>query len=244
MNYKNVLKKETKVIAYVVICLTLVVIGISYAMFLQVNKNTDNQVVETGSLVVTYKNSNGEDVSEGDIITSSLCLEPMEDSEAELMSECAYKLNVLNRGSLPASYKIIIYNNVEDLPNGGVFVDHSLLRIGVKKGNTDTGLNPVNTFTLSEVKHTDETLNAEGQNNIHYVLDEGVLEAGADITYSIQAWLNEELATGAVTGQYVYLKLEVNSVVSENASIGNDSDEEVTSSDEENLTDSGSTINE
>lgn len=222
MNYKNIMKKETKVIAYVVICLTLVVIGISYAMFLQVNKNTDNQVVETGSLVITYQNGNGQDLSNSDIVTSSECLEPMSDDEAAIMNECVYKLNILNRGSLPASYKLIIYNNAEELPAGGTFVDHSLLRLGVKKGNATDGLNLLGNYTLSEVKHTSETKDETAQNNIRYVLDEGVLEAGTDITYSVQAWLNEELATRAVSGQYVYLKLEVNSVVSENAGIGND----------------------
>lgn len=213
MNYKNIVKRETKVIAYVVICLTLVVIGVSYAMFLQVNKNTDNQVVETGSLVVTYKNGNGEEVSSGDVVTNNWCLEPMSDDEAAMMSECTYKLNILNRGSLPASYKLIIYNNVDGLEGGQTFVDHSLIRLGLKKGNET--LESVGTFNLNEVKHTDETAGETAQNNIHYILDEGILEAGDDITYSVQTWLNDELATQAVGGQYVYLKLEVNSVVSE-----------------------------
>lgn len=217
MNYKNMLKKETKLIAYVVICLTLVVIGVSYAMFLQVNKNTDNQVVETGSLVITYKNGNGQALSEGDIITSSSCLEPMADDEAGIMNECSYKLNILNTGSLPATYSLVVYNNVTDLPGGGTFVDHSLIRIGLKKGN-DT-LSPVGTYTLLDMPHTTDTASETAQNNIHYVLDSGVLEAGADITYSVQAWLNETLATTAVSGQYVYLKLEVNSVVSESTAL-------------------------
>ena len=182
MNYKNIMKKETKVIAYVVICLTLVVIGVSYAMFLQVNKNTDNQVVETGSLVITYQNGNGEALSEGDIVTSSECLEPMSDDEASIMNDCTYKLNILNRGTLPASYKLIIYNNVEELPGGGTFVDHSLIRLGLKKGDASAGLSVVGNYTLAEIKHTKETEQETAQNNIRYVLDEGVLEAGADIT--------------------------------------------------------------
>lgn len=213
MNYRNIVKRETKVIAYVVICLTLVVIGVSYAMFLQVNKNTDNQVVETGTLVVTYKNGNGEDISSGDIVTNNWCLEPMSDEEASMMSECTYKLNILNRGSLPANYKLIMFNNVEGLEGGQTFVDHSIIRLELKKGKET--LESIGTFNLNEMKHTDETVNETAQNNIHYVLDEGILEAGSDITYSVQTWLNEALATQAVGGQYVYLKLEVNSVVSE-----------------------------
>lgn len=220
MNYKNVLKKETKVIAYVVICLTLVVVGVSYAMFLQVDKNTDNQVVETGTLKITYLNGNGESVSEGDIVTNSACMEPMTDSDAAVMTNCNYKLNIMNNGSLPAKYKLILYNNAEALPSGGTFVDHSLIRIGVKKGKET--LESLGVKTLSEIPKTAETASLSGQNNFRYVLDEGVLEAKEDITYSVQAWINDELATSAVGLQYVYLKIDVYSVVSEDAPITND----------------------
>ena len=58
MNYKKLFKRETKVIAYVVIALTLIVIGTSYALFLQVNNNRDNQVVTAGSLVIEYAKGN------------------------------------------------------------------------------------------------------------------------------------------------------------------------------------------
>lgn len=219
MSYKNIFKRETKVIAIVVICMTLVVIGASYAMFLQVDKNTDNQVVSTGSLVITYTNANGEAISESDIITSSSCLDPMSDDDASILNECTYKLNIMNQGSLPASYRLVVYNNKDKLTTG-TFVDHSLIRIGLKKGKET--LVPMETRTLLDIPHTSETTGVTAQNDIRYVLDEGVLEAKQDITYSVQAWINEDLATSAVSGQYVYLKLEVTGVVSEDAPITDD----------------------
>lgn len=189
-------------------------------MFLQVDKNTENQVVETGSLVITYQNGNGENINVDDTITSSSCLEPMSDSDASVMIDCAYKLNILNRGSLPASYKIVMYNNVLELPSGGTFVDHSLIRVGLKKGTEK--LESIGTYTLSELTKTPETNSLNGQNNFKYILDEGTLEAGTDISYSVQAWINENLATTAVSGQYVYLKIDVKSVVFEDAPITED----------------------
>ncbi len=220
MNYKNIFKRETKVIAYVVICLTLVVISASYAMFLQVNKNTDNQVVETGDLVIRYTNKNGEEVSDSDIITKSDCLEPMDDTDASIMNDCVYFLNILNRGSLPADYRLVIYNNVEDAA-GKTLVDHSFLRIGVKKGPS-TSLADFKVQGLMEFTHTPETVDTENQNDIRYILDEGILEAGADITYSVQAWLDEDKDTRVTTGQSVYLKLEVTGVVKEDTPITED----------------------
>ena len=73
MNYSKIFKRETKIIAYVVICLTLVVMGVSYALFLQVNNNNANQVVNAGSLEITYDNGNVVTVSEDSI---NNCLMP------------------------------------------------------------------------------------------------------------------------------------------------------------------------
>ncbi len=219
MNYKNMLKRETKVIAYVVICLTLVVIGVSYAMFLQVNKNTDNQVVETGSLVITYKNGNGE------MIQDNACLEPMTDEDASIMIECSYQLSILNSGSLPANYKLNIFDNLEGLSGNEVFVSHDILRVGLKKG-VET-LNPFKIETLSNLPHTDETASETAQNNIRYILDTGVLEPGENITYSVQIWLNDDKASTALSNQFVSLKIEVDSVVAENVDVGNDNSSEI-----------------
>ena len=113
-----------------------------------------------------------------------------------------------------------MYNNVSELPQGATLVDHGLIRIGLKRGNQT--LESMGTFTLGELTKTAETASLSGQNNFRYILDEGTLEAGKDITYSVQTWINEELATTAVSGQYVYLKIDVNSVVSEEAPITDD----------------------
>ena len=188
-------KRETKVIAYVVICLTL---------------------------VVTYTNKNGHEISGDDVITNSACLEPMDDSDASLMTDCTYFLNILNRGSLPASYRLVLYNNVEDLPLGKEFVDHNLIRIGLRKG-TEMKLDNFKTDYLINYAHTPETAEETGQSKIRYVLDEGVLESQKDISYSVQAWIDEDLATHGTIGKYVYLKLEVTGVVSEDAPLTNDS---------------------
>ena len=233
MDYKKIFKRETKTIVYVVVCLTLVVVAASYAMFLQVNNNKDNQVVETGSLVITYTNKNGQAISESDVITDTTCLEPMTDDEAEGMSDCAYYLNIFNRGSLPASYRLLIYNNVSELPDGGRFVNHDAIKVHVKKGSKLEGSDnityvPVNhvdsnsPFVLSGLSHSSDTQFTTVQDEIKYVLDTGTLEANGDVSYSVQAFIHEDLTNGSLSGQYVYLKLEVIGVVSGDAPITND----------------------
>ena len=53
MNYKRNIKKQSYVIAISAILLAIAVAGTSYALFFQVDSNSNNQVVETGSLAVT-----------------------------------------------------------------------------------------------------------------------------------------------------------------------------------------------
>lgn len=74
MNFKDNIKKQSYVIAISVICLALLVSGTSYALFFQVNTNTNNQVIETGTLSVTY-GANSEAISETNLV-------PMSDEDA------------------------------------------------------------------------------------------------------------------------------------------------------------------
>lgn len=229
MDYKKIFKRETKTIVYVVVCLTLVVVAASYAMFLQVDNNTDNQVIETGSLVITYTNKNGQTISESDVVTNNACLEPMTDDESEGMTDCSYYLNIFNRGSLPASYRLVVYNNVNELPDGGRFVNHDAIKVHIKKGSKVDGNDSIqyvpvanSPALLSSLPHSSDTQFKTAQNEVKYVLDSGTLEAAGNISYNVQAFIHEDLTQGSLTGQYVYLKLEVTGIVDGEAPITND----------------------
>ena len=51
LSFKNIFKRETKLATYIVICMTIVVLSLSYAMFFKIDGNSKNQVVEAGDLV-------------------------------------------------------------------------------------------------------------------------------------------------------------------------------------------------
>lgn len=198
MNYKNIFKRETKVIAYVVICLTLVVIGTSYALFLQVNNNTNNQVVEAGSLTVTYSNGNTVTV---DSTADNNCLLPQSDEDAA-SNGCNFKLSITNTGTLPMQYDLLIYDNTTDAPSGATFVDHSLIRHSLNKqytvaGTTTTVTSAAALSTLSEYNSTSKR-----------ILETATIDAGETITFSLNIWIDEEASTDIID-QYVYLKLDV-----------------------------------
>ena len=106
----SVIKTETKIIAIVVICLVITVIGISYALFLEVKGNEKNQIVKAGTLEFTY--ANGSQITNA---SNSDCFIPMNNEEALRHSECEYKISITNTGTLPGNYNINL--NSESVEN-------------------------------------------------------------------------------------------------------------------------------
>ena len=110
LSFKNIFQRETKLATYIIVCCTILVLGISYAVFFQVNQNSNNQVVEAGDLTFTYQ--------DGNQITSSSkssCFEPMSDDEAGLYSNnCSYQFSVQNTGCLMGSYSLTLTANASN----------------------------------------------------------------------------------------------------------------------------------
>lgn len=207
MNYKKIFKRETKVIVYVVIALTLVVVGTSYALFLQVNNNTNNQVVQAGTLTVTYSGGNMISVDE---TSNNNCLLPQSDSDGAGSGGCKFTLSITNTGTLPMQYNLLIYDNVAEAPEGAAFVDHALIRHSLKKQYTVA--NKSETVTAADALGNLPTYETSKR-----VLENSVIEAGETITFALNIWVDDN-ATTDIIGKYVFLKLDVNGSVYEKES--------------------------
>ena len=96
MKIKDIIKKQTTIIAIAVILVTIAVIGISYALFFQVNTNTVNQEITAGTL--TLKVSFIERENEQ--------IEPITTAEGLTSEPINYTVN--NEGNLPAKYILYI----------------------------------------------------------------------------------------------------------------------------------------
>ena len=196
-------KRETKVIAYVVICLALVVIGTSYALFLQVDNNSNNQVVNAGSLTITYSGGNTVNV---DADADPNCLTPQSDESGAGDGGCKFRLSIKNDGTLPMEYNLLIYNDTA--PNGITLVDHSNIKHSLNKQYTvDTSKNGVVT--------TAKTLSSlTSYNSSKKILEKNTIQPKETITFALNIWIDEN-ADEAIIGQGVYLKLDVVGSVAE-----------------------------
>ncbi len=204
MSYKSTVTKHTVLIIVGAVCGILLAAGTSYALFFQSNMNTNNQVVKTGKLEITYG-----DQSSSISLTS---LSPIADSE--VLNDDRYSSNVKieNTGSLPASYSLKLAKDIEALESDGYsaseFVDLDYVRVAAYVGN-ETLLEPT---TLGRIS-------ADSDGN--FVLKTGTLGTEANnksVDVKVKIWLDENTPVTGDDSQVdkcVYFKLLVDSVVDE-----------------------------
>ena len=182
----SVLKTETKIIAIVVICLVITVIGISYALFLEVKGNEKNQIVKAGTLEFTY--ANGSQITNA---SNSDCFIPMSNEEALKHSECEYKISITNTGTLPGNYSINLNSETVDKP-----LSLNKLKILLKKeGQLLEGYPKEGTETS--------------------LISNEKIEVGKVINYSIQVYVDadNELLTADDDEKNISLKINGDAVV-------------------------------
>ena len=180
----SVIKTEAKVIAYVVICLVIIVIGISYALFFEVKGNEKNQIVKAGTLEFTY--ASGSQITNA---TNSDCFIPMSNEEALSHSECEYKVSITNTGTLPGNYNINL--NSESVENP---IELSKLKIILKKEGEVVSDYPKEGTTTSLVENEK-------------------IEAGSVINYSVQVYVDESLVDANDDEKNISLKINGDAVV-------------------------------
>ena len=180
----TVLKTETKVIAIVVICLVILVLGISYALFFEVKGNEKNQIVKAGTLEFSY--ANGSQITNA---TNSECFIPMNNEEALSHSECEYKISITNTGTLPGNYNINLSSESVENP-----LALSKLKIILKKEGQVVADYPKEGTTTRLVENEK-------------------IEAGKVINYSVQVYVDKELVDANDDEKNISIKINGDAVV-------------------------------
>lgn len=211
MNYKRNIKKQSYIIAISAILLAIVISGTSYALFFQVDTNSSNQVIETGSLSVTY-GANSQAITDTELM-------PMTDTDALESSTLVSTIYVENKGTLPANYSITIGNDVDSFQAREGYsatdelLNHDYIRVAVYK-NGEMIIEPktLSDFTLS----TDD-------NTMYNVFSGSLNVSGTGSsteTFAIKVWIASD-APEEIIGDFVYLKVNVTSTVDEDTAANN-----------------------
>ncbi len=203
LSFKNIFKRETKLATYIVICMTIVVLSLSYAMFFKVDGNSKNQVVEAGDLVFTYENSSQTITSEG----KESCFMPMSVEETKLyLGTCDYKLSVQNTGSLKGAYTLRLIANEANT------IEAHKLKVVLRRQEGES-FQVVNGYengkTVSEL--TDGIL-----------IEDEEMEQNSTTVYSVSLIIDESVATEEDTSKVLSYKIEGTGLVHESQDIHTD----------------------
>lgn len=189
MKIKDIIKKQTTIIAIAVILVTITVIGISYAIFFDVKTNSKDQVITAGTLKLTVADVNALTLKE-----------PMSTADGLKSSPVSYTVRNTD-SNLPATYSLYVY------AGSGNNIPLSSIKISTD-GNATSGST---SKTLTSIQ---ETIVEGG--TTYYRIDTGNLNAGASgTTKYIRIWIDEELAADEISNGKLNLQLYVVSEVQE-----------------------------
>ena len=192
LSFQNIFQHETKLAVYIISCMVVLVLGVSYALFLKVDSNSANQVVTAGDLSFTYKD--GSTISSS---SNSACFEPMSDDEAGLyFNNCSYQFSAQNSGTLKANYTFKLVDN-------GSKVSASNLKYTLKKQNTSGTLEIVKSGLVSEL--------ADG------LLVQEDIATKSQVVYSIQVYVIDSSLVDSNISNAVNYTIDGTGLVNEDA---------------------------
>ena len=168
MNYQSILKRQTSIILISVIVMVLIIIGVSYSLFMQVDESNDVQVVESGTLVLSSNKGNT-------ITTNNI---PISDIEG-LGSE-GYTFSVKNNGTLGYLYNLYINNKASSNP-----LEYEYIKISFDDG-------PVTKLSDLEID-SEKGLILLANNYIAPANEEGDV-----VTHNIKVWIEETAPTSII----------------------------------------------
>ena len=178
INYTQVIKKQTQIIALSVFVMVIGILGVSYALFMKVDQS-EEQTIQSGSLIMQLSAYNGSTV-----ITDNNT--PIEDSEG-LLSK-GYSFSVTNNGTLPITYYIALYDNPDDTSTNKVNYDY--IKVSLDNGTP---------FTLGSITSKDSA----GR----YILKQDISLAPSKYdTHNIKIWLDEDTPESEI-GKTISLKI-------------------------------------
>lgn len=189
---KKILRSEAFVSVIIVFVLALGIIGTSYALYMDVDSETDYQLVEVGDLSVSFEAPNG-------VITMENML-PMEDADALNSTENIFQFYIYNTGSYMIDYDINLIPVSETNTIEPQFINYQICR--------DNSENCSEVKTLGTVNEDDSvTINNPIYNDSLAAKKENE-QTNPSAYYFLRIWLNNKYENEA-SGVLQY-RVEIN----------------------------------
>ena len=179
MNYTEIIKKQTRIVALSVCVMVVGILGVSYALFMKVDQS-EEQTVQSGSLIMQLSAYNGSTVISDNNT-------PVDDNEGLLTK--GYSFSVANNGTLPITYYIALYDNPQDTSTNKL--NYNYIKVSLDSGTP---------FTLGSMT----TKDSAGRT----ILKQGLTLAPSKYdTHNIKIWIDEDTPDSEI-GKTLSLKID------------------------------------
>ena len=203
---KDVLKRQTTIIAVAVIGICLCLMGVSYAIFFDIDKG-NSQTVTSGTLTVQFAETKNGFLTNASSLEGPVEAEPKSDADGETSD--GYQFSVTNTGTLPMKYNIYLYEDPSVDGSVGERLDKQYIKVKLDDGDITT----LDSLTCEEKSAKD--LGESGESNISIckinAYELGVKAKGNDDatkTHTVRIWISDSTPEGD-EGKIVALKLVV-----------------------------------
>ncbi len=178
MNYTEIIKKQTRIVALSVCVMVVGILSVSYALFMKVDQS-EEQTVQSGSLIMQLSAYNGSTVISDNNT-------PVDDNEGLLTK--GYSFSVANNGTLPLTYYIALYDNPQDTSTNKL--NYNYIKVSLDSGTP---------FTLGSIT----TKDSAGRT----ILKQGLTLAPSKYdTHNIKIWIDEDTPESEI-GKTLSLKI-------------------------------------
>lgn len=209
---KKMLRSEAFVSVIIVFVLAIGIIGTSYALYMDVDTDTDYQVVEVGSLLVSYNN--------GDNTINLSNVTPTDDEVAINSSDNLFSFFLINDGTYTANYDIkLVPDTTESTDsNGNVIgpneISPEYIRFQICK---DNATNCKSVKNLSDYVTVDDSGNVIESKAIYNdeISPQKDNQASEGAYYFIRMWITSEgygtdEYNTAIIGKRIKYKVDIN----------------------------------
>ena len=186
---RNIITRQLTVTVTSVFLLVLVIIGSSYALFMEVDTSEQQNVYTSGDLVMVFNDVTGE--NKNTINNSALI--PMNNELALKQTNNIYSFTITNTGTLPMKYDVLL-SDIEKYKNGNL-LNHEYIKYQLCIKNMD------NCTIIRDLSTVEDG-----------VIYQSNLTAGEQTIYYLRVWITDENIPNDAQEKEVHLEVNINGI--------------------------------
>lgn len=186
---KHIITRQLTITVATVFLLVIVIMGSSYALFMDVDTSLQENVYTSGDLVMVFNDKEGENTN----TINNSALIPMNNETALKRTDNIYSFTITNTGSLPLKYNVLL-SDIEEFKNSNL-LDHKYINYQLCIKNMD------NCTIIRDLSTVEDE-----------IIYQSNLSAGEQIIYYLRVWLTDKDIPNDIQEKGIHLEVNINGI--------------------------------